>query len=124
MGDDRRVHTESECGVEREGQFLLDDRLVSEVPAPATEFLGQVEAEKPGVAGFGPELAVDLVLVGPSLLVRCGFSAEELGSVLPEQGLVVGLPRCAVVGEQFTHGRTYFPVKSGARLARNAAWPS
>lgn len=124
MRDDRRVHGEAERGVVGVGDLLLHDRLVAEVAAPAAVFFGDVEAQQSRGAGLGPELAVDLVLRGPTVLVRGGFLAEELGGVLTQQRLIVGLPRGAVIGEQLAHDRSYFPVNSGARLARNAAWPS
>ncbi len=93
------MHGETERGVVRVGALLHHHRLVTETAATTAVLLGQVEAQKPGSAGFVPKFSVHLLLFRPPGLVGSRFLAEELGGVLAQEFLILGLPRNDVVRE-------------------------
>ena len=71
-----------------------------EVAAGAAVLLGQVQTEQAGVAELIPELAVDLVVLGPPLLVGRGLLGQERRRVLPQLAVLIGLPAGPVLREE------------------------
>ena len=90
--------------------------VASSSPVLFFDFGGQ----EPGGSGLVPEVAVDAVLFGPLLLVRGGFAGEEFSRVLANKSVAFGLPRGAVVREDFSHVEAPFCEKAGRRFSRNA----
>ena len=71
MRDDRAVHGRAPRAVDRGADLLLGQhRLVGERPAAAAVLLGIDGHEQADLAGLVPDLAVDVLLLGPPLLVR------------------------------------------------------
>ena len=77
MRDDRVVQGDSPAAVAGGGLLLEKDRLVGEGSASAAVLLWNREAEQADFAGAGPQVAVDLFLGGPALLVRGQFLLAE-----------------------------------------------
>ena len=103
VGDDHVVvHREAEPAGAGAGDLLGEHHVVAEVLDPgAAVLLVDVEAEQPGLAGLEPDLAVDLavllplLVVGDDLLLQegAGGGAEVLVLLLVDRGLV--RQRCA-----------------------------
>ena len=86
-----------------------DDKVVMELcehTVPEAVIVGSLDQART-LAAEHPR--IPLVLLSPSLLVRRDFAGEELGRLVAQQRVVLGLPRCLIIGKQFAHG-VYFPV--------------
>src|SRR6516164_5449998 len=94
---------ETERRVSGETQFVLNYRLVSEITVTTAVLVWQLRTEQPCRSCLVPKLTVNLMLIGPALLIRRGLFTEEVCRVLAKHPLVIGFPPRLVVGKQFSH---------------------
>jgi hypothetical protein len=92
VGDDRAVDGIAEGAVGGSRLFLEDHGLVGECAARAAVLLRNRRAEEPDLTGLVPELAVDVLLRRPPLLIGNRFAPEELAGGLAQKRKLVGHP--------------------------------
>jgi hypothetical protein len=99
----RRVHDPARRGVVRQRLFFGDDRRKTEVAFGATKPVGQVQPQQPRVAELVPVLTIDLMLSGPTFLVRGRFLCQEFGSVPTQFTMLVCFPARALCRKKLGH---------------------
>ena len=93
--DDVGVQRHREAALVGARELLHDDHRAQEVAARAAVLLVEPRAQEALRARLAPDLAIDLTLLAPALLVRSDLAVDELAKRLAER-VVVGIEQRAV----------------------------
>ncbi|MNN62323.1 hypothetical protein D3C81_1776120 [compost metagenome] len=112
MGDDTTVYVGTKTAADLAGLLQGQNRVVGEVAAHAAVLFRDAQQQHAALARLGPDLTIDVMLLGPALFIGDQFLGDEAAHGFLEDRQIVDDPR-GLVG---SHGIPQVRRQSGKFL--------